>query len=204
MAARYLWAVADTGVSISPSARVWPAALSISKTVSRSETASPTEPHPGPGEVRIRVHAATVNPTDVALRAGAYGQMLANVQPPYIPGMDAAGAIDIPAPLQIVVEFDSLSQAVNSSVGLIACATLVRVHHATERLPRVFTQQFRDQFVHGQLDAERPAGHAKPIRHQFDLHQVPVVRVGQFGDVPHRELERHGLAEVQTQALLRW
>jgi NADPH:quinone reductase-like Zn-dependent oxidoreductase len=52
------------------------------------------EPQPGPGEVRIRVHAATVNPTDVALRSGAYGQGLANQQPPYIPGMDAAGVID--------------------------------------------------------------------------------------------------------------
>ena len=32
------------------------------------------EPHPGPGEVRIRVHAATVNPTDTGLRSGAYGK----------------------------------------------------------------------------------------------------------------------------------
>src|SRR4051812_8703605 len=52
------------------------------------------EPRPGPGEVRIRVHAATVNPTDVALRSGAYGSGLAHQQPPYIPGMDAAGVID--------------------------------------------------------------------------------------------------------------
>ena len=29
------------------------------------------EVHAGPGEVRIRVHAATVNPTDVGVRNGA-------------------------------------------------------------------------------------------------------------------------------------
>ena len=31
------------------------------------------EPHPGPGEVRIAVRAATVNPTDTGLRAGGTG-----------------------------------------------------------------------------------------------------------------------------------
>jgi NADPH2:quinone reductase len=49
------------------------------------------EPHPGPGEVRIRVHAATVNPTDTVLRAGY--RALSDRQPPYVPGMDAAGVI---------------------------------------------------------------------------------------------------------------
>jgi NADPH:quinone reductase-like Zn-dependent oxidoreductase len=51
------------------------------------------EPHPGPGEVRIRVHAATVNPTDTGLRAGLYGERLAGRKPPYVPGMDASGVI---------------------------------------------------------------------------------------------------------------
>ncbi|WP_017974567.1 quinone oxidoreductase family protein [Actinopolyspora halophila] len=49
------------------------------------------EPHPDVGEVRIRVHAATVNPTDTALRAGQH--RLDGLTPPYIPGMDAAGVI---------------------------------------------------------------------------------------------------------------
>lgn len=50
------------------------------------------EPQAGPGEVRIRVHAAAVNPTDTALRAGfRYG---GEHEPPYVPGMDAAGVID--------------------------------------------------------------------------------------------------------------
>src|SRR2546421_12186931 len=56
------------------------------------------EPHPADDQVRIRVHAAAVNPTDVALRSGDYGQALANVQPPYIPGMDAAGVVDALGP----------------------------------------------------------------------------------------------------------
>ena len=51
------------------------------------------EPHAGPGEVRIRVHAATVNPTDTGLRSGAYGDRPGDHDAPWIPGMDAAGVI---------------------------------------------------------------------------------------------------------------
>ena len=50
------------------------------------------EPHAGPGEVRIRVRAAAVSPTDTMLRSGA--QDMGGQEPPYIPGMDAAGIID--------------------------------------------------------------------------------------------------------------
>jgi NADPH2:quinone reductase len=50
------------------------------------------EPHAGPGEVRIRVHAATVNPGDTILRAG--GLDLGARRPPYVPGMEAAGVVD--------------------------------------------------------------------------------------------------------------
>jgi NADPH:quinone reductase len=49
------------------------------------------KPHAGPGEVRIKVAAATVNPTDTGLRAGLYGAPLTSST---IPGMDAAGVID--------------------------------------------------------------------------------------------------------------
>ncbi len=52
------------------------------------------EPHAGQGEVRIRVHAAGVNPTDGLLRSGAAAAMVRDQPPPYIPGMDAAGVID--------------------------------------------------------------------------------------------------------------
>jgi NADPH:quinone reductase len=44
----------------------------------------------GPNEVRIAVRAAAVNPTDIVLREhGAEG-----LEPPWIPGMDAAGTIE--------------------------------------------------------------------------------------------------------------
>lgn len=52
------------------------------------------EPHAGPGEVRIRVHAATVNATDIGLRMGNQGYQLPVREEPYVPGMDAAGVVD--------------------------------------------------------------------------------------------------------------
>lgn len=51
------------------------------------------DPEAGPGELRIRVHAAAVNPTDTGLRAGARASQLKDVPPPYVPGMDAAGEL---------------------------------------------------------------------------------------------------------------
>lgn len=47
---------------------------------------------PGPGEVSIRVAAAAVNPTDTVLRTGV--RKRPPWDPPYVPGMDAAGTID--------------------------------------------------------------------------------------------------------------
>ena len=53
------------------------------------------EVHAGPGEVRLRVHAAAVNPTDTFIRGGARADALREQgPPPYIPGMDAAGVVD--------------------------------------------------------------------------------------------------------------
>lgn len=51
------------------------------------------EPHAGPGQVRIRVHGATVNPTDSGLIAGRYPGT-ADRPAPYVPGADAAGVVD--------------------------------------------------------------------------------------------------------------
>lgn len=70
------------------------------KTVGVSEFGGPEalrvfempEPHAGPGQVRIRVHAATVNPGDRYLRNGALGRT--SPAPPYVPGMEAAGVVD--------------------------------------------------------------------------------------------------------------
>lgn len=54
------------------------------------------EPHAGPGRLRIRVHAATVNPADVLLRVGDIDGALraSTVSPPYRPGMEVAGLVD--------------------------------------------------------------------------------------------------------------
>lgn len=54
------------------------------------------EPHAGPGEVRIGVRAATVNPTDTGLREGRRVRRDGEEgpPPPYVPGMEAAGVLE--------------------------------------------------------------------------------------------------------------
>ena len=53
-----------------------------------------SEVHAGPGQVRIRNHAATVNPTDIMTRNGSRAEQQKVVSPPYVPGMEVAGIID--------------------------------------------------------------------------------------------------------------
>ncbi|WP_432976045.1 NADP-dependent oxidoreductase [Dactylosporangium sp. CA-233914] len=53
--------------------------------------AEAADPHPGPGEIRIRVRAAGISPVDLAIRAGKSP----TPRPlPHIPGVDAAGVVD--------------------------------------------------------------------------------------------------------------
>ncbi len=52
----------------------------------------PDEPL-GPGQVRVRVGAAAVSPTDTHLREGAYAGRDPVKTPPWVPGMDAAGEV---------------------------------------------------------------------------------------------------------------
>jgi NADPH:quinone reductase-like Zn-dependent oxidoreductase len=47
------------------------------------------EPHPGPGQIRIAVRAAGVNPFDYKVRRGMVGGDL-----PKVPGLEAAGVVD--------------------------------------------------------------------------------------------------------------
>lgn len=51
-------------------------------------------PEPGPGQVRIRVAAAAVNPVDLLTRGGALAGMTSrDLRPPYVPGWDATGTV---------------------------------------------------------------------------------------------------------------
>ncbi|MEZ5286544.1 MAG: NADPH:quinone reductase [Vicinamibacterales bacterium] len=49
------------------------------------------EPLPGPGQVRVKIHAVGVNPFDTYMRQGGYAMA---PKLPYTPGCDAAGVID--------------------------------------------------------------------------------------------------------------
>ena len=52
------------------------------------------EVHAGPGQVRVRVYAAAVNPTDTMARNGSRAEQQKVDPPPYVPGMDIAGIVD--------------------------------------------------------------------------------------------------------------
>jgi NADPH2:quinone reductase len=49
-------------------------------------------PEPGPGEVRIRLHAAGINPADTYIRSGTYAFFKPKL--PWTPGFDGAGIVD--------------------------------------------------------------------------------------------------------------
>ncbi|MFE4631596.1 NADP-dependent oxidoreductase [Streptomyces mirabilis] len=60
------------------------------------EVLRPTEvtpPEPGPGQVRIKVKAASVNPLDMKIRSGLMAKAVP-AQFPVTPGLDAAGVVD--------------------------------------------------------------------------------------------------------------
>jgi len=57
----------------------------------RLETIDAERPDPGPGEVRIAVEAAGINFADIMQRRGHYP---GGPEPPYVPGMEAAGRVD--------------------------------------------------------------------------------------------------------------
>src|SRR6185295_15980220 len=54
------------------------------------------QPQPQAGEVLVRVKAVGVNPYDTYMRAGTYGAN--NPTPPYTPGSDAAGTVELVGP----------------------------------------------------------------------------------------------------------
>lgn len=52
------------------------------------------EVHAGPGQVRIHVYAAAVNPTDTMARNGSRAKQQKVDPPPYVPEMDIVGVFD--------------------------------------------------------------------------------------------------------------
>jgi NADPH:quinone reductase len=51
------------------------------------------DPEPGPGELVVRIRAATINPTDLGTRAGQARRRLPDLEPPFVPGWDLAGEV---------------------------------------------------------------------------------------------------------------
>ena len=51
-------------------------------------------PQAGPGQVRVHVAAAAVNPSDTATRSGSFGDRYREVPTPHVPGWDFAGTVD--------------------------------------------------------------------------------------------------------------
>jgi NADPH2:quinone reductase len=51
------------------------------------------DPVAGPREVVVRIHAATINPTDLGTRAGQARRRLPDLEPPFVPGWDLAGEV---------------------------------------------------------------------------------------------------------------
>lgn len=53
-------------------------------------------PEPGPGQVRIRVLATTVNPADVQFRRGDHAAFVTDAVPPFWGGLEFVGRVDEP------------------------------------------------------------------------------------------------------------
>lgn len=74
-------------------------------------------PAPGPGQVRIRVAATSVNPADTYLRSGRFRFVLP-VRRPFVPGLDVAGVVDaVGAGVTRVQPGDAVFAALPSRAG---------------------------------------------------------------------------------------
>ncbi|WEO99890.1 NADP-dependent oxidoreductase [Streptomyces sp. FXJ1.172] len=74
-------------------------------------------PEPGPGQVRIKVRAASVNPLDLKIRSGLMADMVP-ARFPVTPGLDAAGVVDaVGQGADAAVGDEVLGAAVGGSYG---------------------------------------------------------------------------------------
>jgi NADPH2:quinone reductase len=92
------------------------------------------DPHPGPGQVLVRVKAAGVNPVDAYIRTGSYA-----LKPslPYTPGMDAAGVVEALGPgvsNRNVGERVYVGGTLSGAYAALALCEAWQVHSLPERL----------------------------------------------------------------------
>src|SRR5258708_15808373 len=85
-------------------------------------------PHPGPGQIRIAVRAAAVNPVDWKARSGVMRQVMP-VTFPAIDGREAAGVVDELGP-------DVTGVAVGGEGFGLAVGRAPAQHASLGRLPR--------------------------------------------------------------------
>jgi NADPH:quinone reductase-like Zn-dependent oxidoreductase len=98
------------------------------------EVGTADAPHPGAGEVRVRVRAAGVSPVDLGLRSGST-PMSARLPLPHIPGIDAAGIVDEAGPdVTNVAVGDEVFGTVNAA-GLGGASAEFAVLHLWARKP---------------------------------------------------------------------
>ena len=100
------------------------------------------DPAAGAGQVRVRIHAAGVNPYDTYMRTGSYP-----IKPdlPYTPGADAAGVIDqvgagvsgLSAGQRVYISGTALGKAHGAYAQYAVCSP-EQVHHLPDRIS--FTQ----------------------------------------------------------------
>ncbi|MGW2049937.1 alcohol dehydrogenase catalytic domain-containing protein [Streptomyces sp. NPDC001858] len=97
-------------------------------------------PEVGPGQIRIRVRAAGVNPVDALVRRGI--AHVSGIEPPYVPGMDAAGVVEEIG--QGVDTDPSIAGANSGERGIVTQNTFVP-HYAREYAKLVRIRQLAEE-----------------------------------------------------------
>jgi NADPH:quinone reductase-like Zn-dependent oxidoreductase len=169
-------------------------------------------PTPGPGQVRVQVAAATINPTDVLFRSGATGVDLSRHRPPFVLGMEFAGIVDavgrdsqrslgdtviaITGPRPIGYGAQAESVVVESASAVTAPAGLSLIEAATLPMNGLTAQQALDLLAleKGQTlavsgSAGAVGGYAIQLAVQAGLEVVAVARPGDEGVM--RQLGAH-------------
>lgn len=131
------------------------------------EPAEWPDPEPGRGEVRIRVHAAGVNPVDAKIRKGLLKERIPN-QLPIIPGWDAAGVIDRVGEgvtawkpgdavfaycRKPVIQFGSYAEYIVLPEGQVARAPRSLTHEEAAAVPLAALTAYQSLFGAGRLSA---------------------------------------------------